>query len=178
VKRAPIFGLLAEFESPTELTLAARRAYEDGYRRMDAYSPFPIEEVSEAIGYGHSRVPLVVLVGGLLGGIGAYLMQYWISALNYPINVGGRPLNSWPAFIVVTFELTILGAALFAIFGMLALNGLPMPYHPVFNVERFAFASKDRFFLCIEATDPRFDRRATEQFLLSLGPKQVSEVPH
>ncbi len=178
MKRAPIFGLLAEFESPTELTLAARKAYEEGYRKMDAYSPFPIEEVSEAIGFGYSRVPLVVLVGGLLGGIGGYLMQYWISALNYPINVGGRPLNSWPAFIVVTFEMTILGGALFAIFGMLALNGLPMPYHPTFNVERFAFASKDRFFLCIEADDPRFDRTQTEEFLRTLNPKQVSEVPH
>ncbi len=178
MKRAPIFGLMAEFESPTELTLAARRAYAEGYRKMDAYSPFPIEEVSEAIGFGYSRVPLVVLVGGLLGGIGGYLMQYWISALNYPINVAGRPLNSWPAFIVVTFEMTILGGALFAIFGMLALNGLPMPYHPTFNVERFAFASKDRFFLCIEADDPRFDRTQTEEFLRTLNPKQVSEVPH
>jgi len=176
--RAPIFGLMAEFESPTELALAARKAYDEGYRKMDAYSPFPIEEVSEAIGFGHSRVPLVVLVGGLLGGAGGYLMQYWISALNYPINVGGRPLNSWPAFIVVTFEMTILGAALFAVFGMLALNRLPMPYHPTFNVGRFAFASKDRFFLCIEAADPRFDRDGTEGFLQSLGPKQVSEVPH
>jgi hypothetical protein len=178
MKRAPIFGLMAEFESPTELTLAARRAFAEGYRKMDAYSPFPIEEVSDAIGFGYSRVPLVVLVGGLLGGIGGYLMQYWISALNYPINVGGRPLNSWPAFIVVTFEMTILGGALFAIFGMLALNGLPMPYHPTFNVERFAFASKDRFFLCIEADDPRFDRAQTEEFLRTLNPKQVSEVPH
>lgn len=178
MKRAPIFGLLAEFDSPTELTLAARRAYDQGYRKMDAYSPFPIEEVSEAIGFGYSRVPLVVLVGGLLGCIGGYLMQYWISALNYPINIGGRPLNSWPAFIVVTFEMTILGGALFAVFGMLALNGLPMPYHPTFNVDRFAFASKDRFFLCIEAADPRFDRTLTEEFLRTLNPKHVSEVPH
>ena len=178
MKRAPIFGLLAEFESPTDLAVAARKVHEDGYRRIDAYSPFPIEEVSEAIGFGHSRVPLVVLVGGLLGGAGGYLMQYWISALNYPINVGGRPLNSWPAFIVVTFEMTILGGALFAVFGMLALNRLPMPYHPVFNVGRFAFASKDRFFLCIEATDPRFNRDVTEAFLRSLGAKRVSEVPH
>ena len=178
MKRAPIFGLLAEFESPTELVLAARKAREEGYRKMDAYSPFPIEEVSEAIGLGYSRVPLVVLVGGLLGCIGGYLMQYWISVLNYPLNVGGRPLNSWPAFIVVTFEMTILGGALFAVFGMLALNGLPMPYHPTFNVERFAFASKDRFFLCIEADDPRFDRMQTEEFLRTLSPKHVSEVPH
>jgi len=178
MKRAPIFGLMAEFESPTELTLAARKAYDEGYRKIDAYSPFPIEEVSEAVGFGHSRVPLVVLVGGLLGGTGGYLMQYWISALNYPINVGGRPLNSWPAFIVVTFEMTILGAALFAVFGMLALNRLPMPYHPAFNVGRFAFASKDRFFLCIEAADPKYDRVQTEAFLRALSPKHISEVPH
>jgi hypothetical protein len=178
MKRAPIFGLMAEFDSPTDLTVAARKAYAEGYRKLDAYSPFPIEEVSEAVGHYRSRMPLVVLVGGLLGGLGGYLMQYWISVLNYPINVGGRPLHSWPAFIVVTFEMTILGGALFAVFGMLALNRLPMPYHPVFNVERFAFASKDRFFLCIEATDPRFDRDRTKGFLQSLSPKQVSEVPH
>jgi hypothetical protein len=178
MKRAPIFGLMAEFESATDLTFAARKAFEQGYRKMDAYSPFPIEEVSEAIGFGYSRVPLVVLVGGLLGGIGGFLMQYWISALNYPINVAGRPLNSWPAFIVVTFELTVLGGALFGLFGMLALNRLPMPYHPVFNVKRFAFASKDRFFLCIEADDPLFDRSGTAEFLRTLNPRHVSEVPH
>jgi len=178
MKRPPIFGLMAEFDSPSDLLLAARKAYAEGYRRLDAYSPFPIEEVSEAIGHHRSRVPLVVLIGGLLGGIGGYLMQYWISVLNYPINVGGRPLNSLPAFIVVTFEMTILGGALFAVFGMLALNRLPMPYHPVFNIERFAFASKDRFFLCIYANDPRFDRAQTEMFLQRLNPKNVVEVPH
>ena len=178
MKRPPIFGLMAEFDSPSDLLQAARKAYAEGYRRLDAYSPFPIEQVSEAIGHHRSRVPLVVLVGGLLGGIGGYLMQYWISVLSYPINVGGRPLNSWPAFIVVTFEMTILGGALFAVFGMLALNRLPMPYHPVFNVERFAFASKDRFFLCIYADDRRFDRAQTEKFLQGLSPKNVAEVPH
>ena len=178
MKRSPIFGLLAEFDSPNDLLHAARKAYAEGYRRLDAYSPFPIEEVSEAIGYARSRMPLVVLVGGLLGGLGGYLMQYWIAALNYPLNIGGRPLNSWPAFIVVTFEMTILGGALFAVFGMLALNRLPMPYHPVFNVERFAFASKDRFFLCIYSNDPRFDRAQTEKFLQGLSPKNVAEVPH
>jgi hypothetical protein len=178
MKRSPIFGLMAEFDSATDLLHAARRAYAEGYRRLDAYSPFPIEEVSEAIGYARSRMPLVVLVGGLLGGIGGYLMQYWIAVLNYPLNIAGRPLNSWPSFIVVTFEMTILGGALFAVFGMLALNRLPMPYHPVFNVERFAFASKDRFFLCIYADDRRFDRAQTEKFLQGLNPKNVAEVPH
>ncbi len=178
MKRPPIHGLMAEFDSASELVQAAHRAHQAGYRRMDAYSPFPIEELSEAIGFHHTNVPLVVLIGGLLGGLSGFLMQYWISAINYPENIGGRPLNSWPAFIVVTFEMTILGAALFAVLGMLALNGLPMPYHPVFNVERFAFASKDRFFLCIEARDPKFDRKVTEEFLLSLNPRSVTEVPH
>ncbi len=178
MKRPPIHGLMAEFDNASDLVQAAHRAHQAGYRRMDAYSPFPIEELSEAIGFHHTNVPLVVLIGGLLGGLSGFLMQYWISAVNYPENIGGRPLNSWPAFIVVTFEMTILGAALFAVLGMLALNGLPMPYHPVFNVERFAFASKDRFFLCIEARDPRFDRKVTEEFLLSLNPRSVTEVPH
>jgi hypothetical protein len=178
MKRPPIFGLMAEFETPTQLVHAARTAYEEGYRKMDAYSPFPIEELSEAVGYGYSRMPLVVLVGGCIGLVTALLLQYWISVISYPLNVGGRPLASWPAFIIVTFEMTVLGAAVFGIFGMLAMNGLPMPYHPVFNVPRFAFATKDRFFLCIEATDPRFDRQATQQFLASLRPRDVAEVPH
>lgn len=178
MKRPPIHGLMAEFDNASDLVQAAHRAHQAGYRRMDAYSPFPIEELGEAIGFHHTNVPLGVLIGGLLGGLSGFLMQYWISAINYPVNVGGRPLNSWPAFIVVTFEMTILGAALFAVLGMLALNGLPMPYHPVFNVERFAFASKDRFFLCIEARDPKFDRQATEDFLRALNPRGVTEVPH
>jgi hypothetical protein len=178
LKRPPIYGLMAEFDEPNTLIEAAHRARKAGYRRMDAFSPFPIEELSEAIGFHHTNVPLVVLIGGILGGLSGFLMQYWISVYNYPLNIGGRPLNSWPAFIVPTFELTILGAALFGVFGMLALNGLPMPYHPVFNVERFAFATKDRFFLVIEARDPRFDRKQTEDFLQSLHPRGVSEVPH
>ena len=178
MKRPPIHGLMAEFDNPTDLVKAAHRAHEAGYRRMDAYSPFPIEELSEAIGFHHTHVPLVVLIGGVLGGLTGFLMQYWISAVNYPLNIGGRPLNSWPSFIVVTFEMTILGAAGFAVLGMLALNALPMPYHPVFNVERFAFASKDRFFLCIEARDAKFERQGTEDFLRSLNPRGVTEVPH
>ena len=178
MKRPAIHGLMAEFDNPTDLVKAAHRAHEAGYRRMDAYSPFPIEELGDAIGFHHTHVPLVVLIGGVLGGLTGFLMQYWISALNYPLNIGGRPLNSWPSFIVVTFEMTILGAAGFAVLGMLALNGLPMPYHPVFNVERFAFASKDRFFLCIEARDVKFDRKGTEDFLRSLNPRDVTEVPH
>ena len=178
MKRPPIYGLLAEFDSPTALVSAAHQARAAGYRRMDGYSPFPIEELADALGFEKTSVPLVVLIGGILGGTLGYLMQYWISVINYPLNIGGRPLNSWPAFIVVTFEMTILGAALFTVLGMLALNGLPEPYHPVFNVERFAFATRDRFFLCIEARDPKFDRAATQKFLEGLKPKQVMEVPH
>ncbi|HZU43817.1 MAG TPA: DUF3341 domain-containing protein [Terriglobales bacterium] len=178
MKFTPIYGLLAEFDTPTELVVAARRAYEEGFRRMDAYSPFPIEELAEAIGMHSDRVPLVVLVGGILGGLGGYMLQYWINVISYPVNVGGRPFHSWPAFIPVTFEMTILFAGLAGAFGMLALNGLPMPFHPLFNSSRFAFATRDRFFLCIEAADPKFDLIAVRTFLESMNPRSVSEVPH
>jgi hypothetical protein len=171
-----IYGLMAEFDDPNALVLAATSAHEAGYRRMDAYSPFPIEELHHALGAHASRLPLIVLIGGLVGCISGFLLQYWTMAIAYPLNVGGRPFNSWPAFIPVTFECTILGAALSAVFGMLALNGLPMPYHPVFNVPRFALASRSRFFLCIEARDKKFDVEATRQFLESLNPREVSTV--
>ena len=174
--KPPIYGLMAEFNSPEGLLAAARRAHQEGYRRMDAYTPLPIEGLSEAIGFHRTRVPLIVLIGGLVGCIGGFLLQYWIAAIYYPINVGGRPFNSWPSFIPVTFELTILVAAISAVLGMLALNGLPMPYHPVFNVPRFELASQNRFFLCIEAADPLFDREGTRQFLEGLKPQEVSEV--
>jgi len=173
-----IYGLMAEFDSPTAIVAATRQAYEAGYRKMDAYTPFPIEELSEAIGFRHSALPLVVLIGGIVGCLGGYALQYWVSVIAYPINIGGRPLHSWPAFIPVTFETTVLAAALSAVLGMLALNGLPMPYHPVFNVKSFAFATRDRFFLCIEATDPRFDREGTRRFLESLGPREVCDVEY
>ena len=176
--RPPIYGLIAEFARPAALVEAAHRAHAEGYRRMDAYSPFPVEELAEAIGFKKTRIPLVVFTGGLLGCIGGFFMQYYAAVIDYPLNIGGRPLNSWPAFIPVTFEMTILGGALFAVLGMLALNGLPMPYHPVFHVPRFALATRDRFFLCIEATDPKFDREATARFLTGLQPFEVSEVPH
>jgi hypothetical protein len=171
-----LYGLLAEFEGPNELLAATRRAYAAGYRQMDAYSPYPIEELSEALGFHHSRLPLIVLIGGIVGAIGGYALQYWVSAMAYPVNVGGRPFHSWPAFIPVTFETTILVAALSAVLGMLALNGLPMPYHPVFNVPRFALASRNRFFLCIEARDARFDRVETRRFLESCEPREVTDV--
>jgi hypothetical protein len=175
-ERQEIYGLMAEFDNPNSIVTAARRAYEEGYRTMDAYTPFPIEELSEAIGFHHSRLPLVVLVGGIMGGLGGYFLQYWASVIAYPLNIGGRPLHSWPAFIPVTFETTVLVAALSAVLGMLALNGLPTPYHPVFNVKRFALATRDRFFLCIESADPKFDRVATRRFLESLAPREISEV--
>jgi hypothetical protein len=177
MKRTRIYGLMAEFETPTDIVNAAKRTHQAGYRKIDAYSPFPIEELAEAIGFHRDGVALITLIGGLLGMFGGYFMQYWIHAINYPTNVGGRPFNSWPAFIVVTFELTILCAGLAAVFGMLALNGLPMPYHPAFNVPRFAFATKDRFFLIIFSSDRKYDPAETRRFLESLGPRTVSEVP-
>ena len=171
----PLYGLMAEFDSPTALVAAARRAREAGYRKMDAYSPFPIEELSEVL-HQRDRLPLVVLIGGIVGGASGFLFQYWASAIDYPINVGGRPLLSWPSFIPVTFEMTILVAAFAAVLGMLGLNGLPMPYHPVFNVPRFEYASRNRFFLCIESADPLFNKEATGKFLESLEPREVCEV--
>ena len=167
---------MAEFATPEALLEAARRSYAEGYRRMDGYSPFPVDGLSDALGFRRNRLPLIVLIGGILGCVGRFYLQYWISAVDYPINVGGRPFNSWPAFVPVTFELTTLAAALSAVFGMIALNGLPMPYHPVFNVSRFALASRNRFFLCIEASDPRFDLETTRHFLQALNPREVSTV--
>jgi hypothetical protein len=174
--KSSLYGIMAEFDDPNALVAATHRAYLEGYRRMDAYSPFPIEELHEALGSRHTRLPLIVLIGGLVGCIGGYALQYWVSAAAYPLNIGGKPLHSWPAFIPVTFECTILVAALSAVFGMLALNGLPMPYHPVFNVSRFALASRNRFFLCIEATDTKFGLEETRRFLETLGPREVTTV--
>ncbi len=178
MKRPPIYGLLAEFSEPNELIAAARATREAGYTRVDAYTPYPIEEVSEALHLKRSGLPLLVLIGGIIGGLAGFGLQYWAATIAYPVNIGGRPFNSWPAFIPITFETTVLVAAFFTVLGMLALNGLPMPYHPVFNVPRFALASRDRFFLCIEATDPKFDREGTRRFLERLVPRTVSEVDH
>ena len=176
--REAVYGVMAEFDSPEDLLAAAHRAHREGYRQMDAYSPFPIHGLAEAIGFRRTWLPLLVLIGGVLGALAGFGTQYYAAVIDYPINVGGRPLNSWPAFIPVTFEVTILFAALTAVLGMLALNGLPMPYHPVFNAPRFALASHDRFFLCIEAADPRFDRQATRRFLESLNAREVTDVEH
>ena len=172
----PIYGLMAEFDSPEALVAAARSAFAAGFRKMDGYSPFPVDGLAEALGFHRTRVPLIVLIGGIIGCLGGFFLQYWASVIDYPINVGGRPLNSWPAFVPVTFELTILVAALSAFLGVLALNGLPMPYHPVFNVDRFELASRNRFFLCIESGDPKFDHDATRKFLEGVGSLGVYEV--
>jgi hypothetical protein len=177
MKRDPIYGIMAEFDSATALVAAAHKTHEAGYKKIDAYSPFPIEGLVEAIGFHHDEVPLVVLIGGLIGGATGYLMQYWCDAVDYPLNIGGRPYHSWPAFIVITFEMTVLFGGISALFGMLALNGLPMPYHPVFNVPRFSSASKDRFFLIVFSSDKKYDPAVTRKFLESLDPRSISEVP-
>ena len=174
----PIFGLSAEFDNPTALVSAARAAREKGYRKMEAYSPFPVEELNDVLHLHKNKLPLIVLIGGITGLLTGYLMQYYITVWDFPINVGGRPLHSWPAYIIITFELTILFSAFAAVLGLLALCGLPMPYHPMFNVPRFASASRNRFFLCIEASDPLFDHDKTAEFLETLEPKEVSEVAH
>jgi hypothetical protein len=171
-----IYGLMAEFRDPEDLLAAAQRVHAAGYRKVDAYTPYPLEEVTDALDQHHTKLPLFVLIGGLLGGLGGYALQYWCSVINYPLNIGGRPLHSWPAFIIPTFECTILGASLTAVIGMVLLNGLPMPYHPVFNVRRFAAASSDAFFLVIEAKDPKFDPEETRRFLGELNPSEVSDV--
>ena len=176
MRKTPLFGLMAEFGSPSELLAATKQTRREGYRRVDAFSPIPIHGLAKALGFESKGLQYLVLTGGVLGGLGGYLLQYWSSAIAYPLNIGGRPYHSWPAFIPVTFECTILGAALFAVFGLLALNGLPKPYHPVFNAPRFALASRDRFFLCIEAKDEKFELDETRTFLESLRPREVVEV--
>ena len=171
------YGLLAEFDEPKQLVAAARAVHDAGYKDVQAYTPFPVEELSE---YAKVRrrnwVPAIVLIGGILGGSTGFLMQYYAMAISYPLNIGGRPLFSWPSFIPITFELTVLGAALFGAFGMLALNGLPRLYHPVFTVPAFRRASNSGFFLCIEAADEMFDRVNTAKFLEDLKPAAVTEV--
>ncbi len=171
-----LHGVMGEFSDPQDLLEAIEKVRAEGYTKLDAYTPFPIEEVWEAIGHHKSPVPLVVLLGGITGGLGGFFLQYWVSAIEYPLNVGGRPYNSWPAFIPVTFECTILGAVLAAVAGVFILNGLPEPYHPVFNVPRFAFASRDRYFLCIEAIDPKFDPDTARKLLWDVNATEVADV--
>ena len=171
-----LYGLIAEFDDPSALTEAAKRTYAEGYRKMDAYSPFPIEPVWEAMHVHDRPVSFFVLIAAIVGKFAGFGLSYWVSTMAYPVNIGGRPMNSWPSFIPVTFELTILFGSFAALLSMLALNGLPMPYHPVFNVPSFLRASQDKFFLSIEATDPKFDRTRTFEFLKSLGPRDINEV--
>jgi hypothetical protein len=171
-----LFGLAAEFATDTELMHAAEQAYEHGYRKMDGYTPFPIQGLGQALGKSN-RMPLLILCAGILAGCSAYFMEWFANLISYPLNIGGRPLHSWPSFIPITFELTVLGASLTAFFFALGLSGLPKPYHPMFNLPEFERASQDRFFLCIEADDTLFEKAATRRFLESLEPLMVKEVP-
>jgi hypothetical protein len=176
MKTRPTYGLMAEFESPDDLLNAAHRAYAEGYRQLDAYTPFPVEGLAEAIGFHKTHLPLVCLLGGLTGCFGGFFLQWWPNVIGYPLNVGGKPHNSWPAFIPITFELTVLFAGLATVFGMLALNGFPMPYHPVFNAPNFELASRNKFFLCIMAEDAKYETQRTHEYLQSLNAHEVSEI--
>lgn len=170
------YGLLAEFDTADLVLAAAERSYAEGYRQMDAYTPFPVEGLAEAIGFHRTWVPQVCLLGGLVGCLGGFFLQWWPNVIGYPLNIGGKPYNSWPSFIPITFELTVLFAGLATVFGMLALNGFPEPYHPVFNAANFTSASNNKFFLCIEARDKKFDAQTTRDFLLGLKAHEVSEI--
>ncbi len=179
IERPPVHGLMVEFATPEQILRAARRTVLAGYRHIDAYTPFPVEGLPDELGLPRTRVPFVVLAGGLTGVCVGFFMQFWCMWANYPLNIGGRPLNSWPAYVPIAFEVMVLIASLSAVFGMFFINGLPEPYHPVFNVPRFELVTQDRFFLCIEATDPRFDIQGTREFMQGLGGEgEVVEVPH
>jgi hypothetical protein len=172
-----IYGLMAEFRTGDALLDAARRARAEGYRQVEAYAPYPVEGMAEAVGFTRNRVPLMALLGGIVGGAGGYFLQWYSAVIDYPINVGGRPLHSWPSFIPATFEMSVLGAALAVVFGMLLANGLPRLHHPVFDAPDFEQATRNRFFLCLPASDPHFDVERGKAFLSSLQPLSVSEVP-
>jgi hypothetical protein len=171
-----LYGVIAEFAGSPALVQAVHRVRAEGYVVMEAYTPYPIEELNDAIGHGPSRVPLLVLIGGIVGGLGGFGLQYWAASIAYPLNIGGRPMNSWVAFIPITFECTILVAGISAVLGMLVLNGLPMPYHPVFSVDRFQLASRDKYFLMILARDPKFRAGDTFRFMETLGAVHVQDV--
>ena len=174
----PSYGLMAEFDNPTALVNATRAVREKGYRKIDAYTPFPIEALTDALHLHKNMLPLIVLIGGIVGGALGYLLQYYVTVWHYPLNIAGRPLHSWPAYIIITFEMTILFAAISCVLGLFGLCGLPQPYHPTFNVPRFGLASQNRFFLCIESTDPLFDAHKTAEFLEELDAREVSEIAH
>jgi Protein of unknown function (DUF3341) len=171
-----IYGIMAEFAQPEQLLAATRAAHKAGYRKMEAYTPYSVKGVAEALGFTKTRVPMIVLLGGIVGALTAYGMQWYSAVVDYPLNVGGRPLHSWPAFVPITFELTVLFAAIAGLIGMLWLNGLPKPYHPVFNALQFKLASQTRFFLCIEANDPLYRANEVRQFLSEQRPISVVEV--
>jgi hypothetical protein len=177
VKGAASYGLMAEFDSAQGLLDAAIKTRNAGYKKLDAYSPFPVHGLADAIGFHKNRVSLVVLLGGLAGMITAYSLQYWVANITYQTNIGGRPYHSWPSFIIITFELTILFGGISAAVGMLGLNGLPMPYHPVFNVPEFVKATENKFFLVVFSSDPNYDPVQTRAFLNDLSPRMVAEVP-
>src|ERR1700704_6405953 len=171
-----LYGIMAEFDNPSDLVAAARRTFEAGYRRINGYSPYPIEELNEAIGFKRTALPLIVLIGGIIGGLGGFFMQYWMEAIHYPLKVCGKPFNSWPAFIPITFECTVLVASFSAVLGMLVLNKLPQPYHPVFNAPNFALATRDSFFLVVEASDKKFEHDQVVSFMKGLAPKDLIDV--
>ena len=172
-----VYGLLAEFDKPEDVVAATREAYARGYRFMEAYSPFPVEGLAEALGFERNGIARVVLIGGVIGCLGGFFMQWYSAVVHFPLDIGGRPYNSWPSFMPITFELTILIASLSAVLGMLSLNGLPRPHHPVFNVAGFALASRNRFFLCLQARDPLFDVERSRRFLEERAPRTISVVP-
>ena len=174
---SPIFGVMAQFDDVTTLMRAARRVRESGYTRTDAFTPFPVHGLDDELGVRKTVLPKLVLGAGILGAFAGFGMQYFAMVIHYPLNIGGKPLNSWPAFIPITFEVTILFAALTAVIGMLALNGLPQPYHPVFNIRNFERASEDQFFLCIESDDPKFDAAEARDLLSAAGAVEVTDVP-
>ncbi len=177
MSRPDLVALLAEFRTAAEIVEAARQVHAAGYRKVEAYTPYPMEEVIDALHLHRTHVPKIVLAGGILGLLFGWGLQYYTAVVDYPINIGGRPIYAWPAFVIPSFETTVLFSAFAAVLGMLALNGLPQPYHPVFNVPSFAKgASRDRFFLSIDADDPKFDFDGTHELLRRLGAAEVSEV--
>lgn len=177
-RKGELYGLIAEFDDPEHLVSATDRAWREGYRKLDAYSPFPVHGLSEALRLGYSWVPPLVLVGGVGGALLGFGLQYFTSVISYPMNIGGRPNLSWPSFIPITFELAILCAGFAAAIGMMMMNDLPRPHHPVFNAPGFERATRDGFFLCIEADDDHFDTEKTRAFLSELDPKRVESIEY